>query len=100
MSAFADLQLGSTQVDAHKDAPLKQNKALGSGLIDLCGEIYLGLFILVLKVHVKGPGTAEDCWEEGALRWSHSSALPSGNHREGKEERSAFVPGTLSKVAS
>lgn len=40
---------------------------------------------------------SQDRREEGALACSGSSALTSGNHGEGKEERSAFVPGTLSK---
>lgn len=52
-------------------------------------------------ISVKGPGTPACRARTGRRRESsvvlYSSALTSGNHREGKEERSAFVPGTLCK---
>ena len=62
----------------------------------------MGLFILVLKVNVHfrertwNSSVWSQAWqEEGSSGLHHSSALRSGNHREGSEERSAFMPGTL-----
>lgn len=52
-----------------------------------------------MLISVKGPGTAVCRARTGRRRESsvvrYSSALTSGNHCEGKEERSAFTPGTL-----
>lgn len=52
-----------------------------------------------MLISVKGPGTPACRARTGRRRESsvvnYSSALTSGNHREGKEERSAFTPGTL-----